>query len=223
MKPVLAGLLAVFLSLSGVHSQARKLDKDDPLRGYYKMLSGLWGTLYARGGTTLYCGRKFGHSKGGSINAEHIFPMSWATRALKCGRRRQCRSNNARFRTIENDMHNVWPALKNINQARQNYRPAIIQGENHSFGSCDFEVDEKRRIVEPRPVVRGEIARSMFYMQDRYGLYLQPRLVKLLGKWNRQDPPDDEERRRNAVIERLQGERNRFIDQHELIDRLIRQ
>jgi hypothetical protein len=37
----------------------------------------LWGTLYAQGGETLYCGQQFGASKGKNINIEHVFPMSW--------------------------------------------------------------------------------------------------------------------------------------------------
>ena len=32
-------------------------------------------------------------------------------------------------------------------------------------------------------------------------------------RWNRDDPVDDEERRRNNVIEQVQGNRNPFIDE----------
>jgi len=218
MKSVWTISIAMFLFLSSVPGHARQLDNNDPLHEYNTMLSQFWGQLYARGGSTLYCDNKFGRRKGTLINAEHVFPMSWVTRALKCGTRSQCRRNDPRFRLIETDMHNIWPARKDVNSARSNYSPAIIRGEKYVFGGCDFEVDENQRLVEPRPVVRGRIARSLFYMVDRYDLYLQPRLVKLLRQWNRAYPPDSEERRRNEAIEKLQGRRNRFIDQYTLIN-----
>jgi len=221
LKSVAAVFVMLVVLLGGPDSLARKRSAQDPLHDYYAMLSQFWGRLYARGGVTLYCARTFGMHKGSSINAEHVFPMSWVARALHCGKRNQCRRNNPRFRSIETDMHNIWPARREVNEARRNYRYAIIRGEHYRFGRCDFEVNEAQRIVEPRPAVRGEIARSMFYMHAAYGLYLQPRLAKLLSRWNRQDPPNREERRRNDVIETLQGRRNRFIDHPELISALV--
>jgi len=226
MKTFVIILIASFgliLILPGEHSNAGPKQTQDPLKDYYHMLSQFWGSLYAGGGETLYCGKKFGHNKDSKINAEHVFPMAWVAYSLKCGRRNQCRRNNTSFRAIETDMHNIWPARKDVNSARRSYRPAIIKGEHYVFDRCDFEINASKRLMEPRPAVRGEIARSMFYMNDRYDLYLKPELVTLLKKWNRQDPPNDEERRRNEIIESLQGYRNRFIDQHTLIDSLSTQ
>ena len=221
MKTVRVLSVVMFLLLTSTHSNARQLDQNDPLRSYYAMLSQFWGHLYAQGGNTLYCNQKFGRHKGSLINAEHVFPMSWVARSRKCGRRSQCRRNDSGFRIIENDMHNIWPARKDVNSTRRNYRPALIRGERHVYSGCDFEVDESRRIVEPRPAVRGRIARSMFYLSDRYDLYIQPRLATLLRDWNREYPPDSEERRRNQAIEKLQGHRNRFIDQPGAVNTVI--
>ncbi|PIU18520.1 MAG: hypothetical protein COT18_10355, partial [Elusimicrobia bacterium CG08_land_8_20_14_0_20_59_10] len=44
--------------------------------------------------------------------------------------------------------------------------------------------------------------------------------VETLMKWNYSDPPDAAETRRNAAIERLQGNRNPFIDDYTLVDRI---
>jgi deoxyribonuclease-1 len=60
----------------------------------------------------------------------------------------------------------------------------------------------------------------MFYMHDRYGIRLHRRMGKLLKQWNRQDPPDGVERKRNDSIEKIQGNRNRFIDLPSAADRL---
>jgi len=85
-------------------------------------------------------------------------------------------------------------------------------------------VNLETRVVEPRPEIRGEVARSMFYMADRYksdGLVLFEKQARLLYKWHKADPPTDQELKRNGLIASLQGNRNRFIDNPELLDQLI--
>jgi deoxyribonuclease-1 len=77
---------------------------------------------------------------------------------------------------------------------------------------CDFEVDFEARVVEPRPAARGNIARAMLYMEERYGLEIFQRQREMLLRWHEEDPVDDEERRRNALIRDLQGEGNRWIE-----------
>jgi deoxyribonuclease-1 len=187
---------------------------------YQHALPLVWGTLYRNGGETLYCARRFGTDKGRAINVEHVFPMAWVGRHLKCGRRQQCRETNARFNLIEADLHNLWPARADVNKARSAHPFALIEGERRAFEGCDFEVDERRRTVEPRPQARGEIARSMFYMADEYALAIYPRHGKLLQAWNRDDAVSNEERRRNDLIERIQGNRNKYIDTPELAEAL---
>lgn len=187
---------------------------------YQHALPLVWGTLYKDGGQTLYCARRFGTDKGRVINVEHVFPMSWVARHLQCGQRQQCRDTNARFNLIEADLHNLWPARADVNKARSSHPFGLIEGEQRAFEGCDFEVDERRRVVEPRPEARGEIARSMFYMSAEYGLSIYPRQGKLLQAWNRDDPVSDEERWRNDLIEGIQGNRNKYIDNPALADRL---
>ena len=41
-----------------------------------------WSRLYANGGQSLYCGKRFGGGSHRGLNVEHVFPMSWATKAL---------------------------------------------------------------------------------------------------------------------------------------------
>ncbi len=188
-----------------------------PDTAYFKNMSIFWSQLYADGGNTLYCNRPFGSRKGRRINIEHVFPMGWVAKALDCGSRSQCRASSPRFNRIEADMHNLYPALARINKARGSRAFGRVPGEPRRFGSCDFEIDPQKRRVEPRPAVRGNIARAMLYMQTRYGLRLFPRQARLLRQWHRDDPPDHEELRRNRVIERIQGERNPFIDHPERV------
>ena len=74
------------------------------------------------------------------------------------------------------------------------------------------EIDEDRRLVEPRPEIRGEIARAMLYMADQYELYLRKELRQLLLEWHATDPADEFEKHRNEKIFRLQGNRNHWIE-----------
>ena len=187
---------------------------------YFDILPLFWSQLYGEGGETLYCGKRFTPRKTRDFNVEHVFPMSWVTKALGCGSRDQCRRNSERFNRIEADMHNLYPAIAKINEARSAMAYGMVLGEQRKFGNCDFEVDEQRRRAEPRRAVRGNIARAMFYMHQQYGLRIYPSQGRLLLQWHRQDPPDAEERRRNDVIDRLQGRRNRYIDEPGYADRL---
>jgi deoxyribonuclease-1 len=190
---------------------------DDPLwlRQYNRALRGLWSEVYRDGGETLYCGVRFGREKGKQINAEHVFPMSWVARELGCGTRGHCRITSPAFNRIEDDLHNIFPALAEINEARGARRYGEIPRETRAYGNCDVEIEGRQ--IEPRPQVRGDIARAMFYMRERYGLPLYPRHAKLLARWNLEDPPDAAERARNDRIQRIQGQRNPYIDHPGLV------
>lgn len=185
------------------------------IKDYEEARQLFWSVLYRDGGETLYCGYTFTRNGRRGVNIEHVFPMSWATRTLNCGRRKQCRAENSRFNRLEADLHNLFPARRNINDARGSFRFGTISGEKRQFGKCDFEVDKRQRVVEPHPSSRGEIARAMFYMRDEYGLKIFRKLGQTLKRWHLQDPPSPEEKRRNDIIEQLQGTRNDYIDHPE--------
>lgn len=213
MKRFLA--LIALLLISSVQAAGQTAYYD-----YFEVLPLFWGQVYTEGGETLYCRQSFGRRAGRNINIEHVYPMSWAMRSAGCRSRDACRRSNRRFNQIESDMHNLYPALKEINKTRGSAPFGMIKGEARRFGQCDFELDPKKRIVEPVPVSRGNIARAMFYMQDSYGLRIFKRQAEMLQRWHLEDPPDAEEQRRNEIIEKLQGTRNRFIDDPKAAEKL---
>ena len=55
--------------------------------------------------------------------------------------------------------------------------------------------------------------------QNCEGHYCAKCLFALRG-WNLADPPDDLERGRNAAIEKLQNNRNPFVDRPDFVDRI---
>ena len=180
-------------------------------RGYLDTIPVFWRTLYPDGGEGLYCGHPF-PARDRSYNIEHVYPMGWVARALRCGDRDACRRNSPRFNEIESDMHNMYPARRDLNKARGAYPFREIPGERHVERGCDLEIDHAARVVEPRPASRGNIARAMLYMADRYDLEIYERQRRLLLDWHRADPVDGEERRRNRLIEGVQGNTNPWIE-----------
>jgi deoxyribonuclease-1 len=179
-------------------------------RVYLDTIPDFWRILYPDGGHGLYCGARF-TARDRGYNIEHVFPMSWVGKALRCGDREACRRRSPRFNEIESDMHNMYPARKDLNRERGAYPFREIRGERRVERGCDLEIDHRTRAVEPRPAARGDIARAMLYMADRYELTIFERQRHTLLEWHRSDPPDDQERRRNALIAEHQGNANPWI------------
>jgi len=163
--------------------------------------------------------------RGQRIEWEHIVP-AWAFgHALQCWQhascnsnsgksykgRRCCRDSNAAFRAMESDMHNLVPAIGELNGDRSNFRYGMIAGEARHYGTADFEVDFRHSLAEPAPIIRGDIARTYFYMEKTYGLRLSDKQRRLFEIWDREDPVDGWERQRNERIAAIQGNRNPFI------------
>ena len=180
-------------------------------QNYLEQIAIFWQTLYPSGGTDLYCGKRFGKYDRG-YNIEHVMPMAWVKKELKCGTRKQCRERSSRFNQIEMDMHNLYPSDKGANHERLAYAFADIPGEKWWRDDCDLEIDKHKRLAEPREAVRGDIARAVLYMEERWGIPIYQRQRSLLLRWHQEDPPDSHERWRNDQIEAYQGNRNPWID-----------
>lgn len=154
-------------------------------------------------------------TRGARVEFEHIvsaWEFGHQRQCWKNGGRKQCERSDKLFKAMEADLHNLVPSVGELNAARSNFQYAILAGEAHNYGRCDFEVDTKRRKAEPMPSVRGNIARTYFYMASRYHLRLSPQQQKLFIAWHQQDPVDDWELKRNQRIERVQGNGNCYID-----------
>ena len=181
-----------------------------------------WENLYPNGGYSFYCGLKFSNrseaENGEKLSIEHIVPANEMTKLFNCGTRKQCRKDNVSFNRMEADLHNMYPASSRVNSSRQDVELGIIEGENHRFEWCDYE--RISGLAEPRKITRGNIARSYFYMIKEYNLVISDEYKERLKKWNRIDLPTCNEIKRNNIIEKIQGTRNRFIDLPELAESL---
>ncbi|MNC13915.1 Extracellular deoxyribonuclease precursor [compost metagenome] len=149
------------------------------------------------------------------IEWEHVVPAWEFGHQLQCwqeGGRKNCGKSDE-FNKMEGDMHNLFPAIGEVNGDRANYRFSDWNGKPNQYGKCQMLVDFKdRRVQPPKGPVRGQIARAYLYMGQQYGLRLAAQQRKLFEAWDRQYPADRWECERNSRIGKLQGNTNPFIE-----------
>jgi len=159
------------------------------------------------------------------LEAEHVFPAyhmgqnraCWTqplctdSKGEKFKGRRCCEKSDKVFKVAHNDLHNLYPAVGEVNGDRSNYKFGMISGEKRDYGKCDFEVDKDAKRAEPPKDVKGNIARTYFYMSATYNFPIAKQQRQLFEAWNKSDPVDDWERERNKRIEKIQGNKNPYI------------
>lgn len=156
------------------------------------------------------------------IEWEHVVPAWTFGHQLQCwqqGGRANCRDNNAEFRQMEADLHNLVPAIGELNGDRSNLPYGIVNGESRAYGQkVNMEIDFKTRTAEPPDSVYGDVARINFYMQMRYKLTLSKQQVQLFTAWNNLDPVDAWEKQRNELILKAQGNFNPYVTNYRQLD-----
>ena len=148
------------------------------------------------------------------IEYEHIVPASSMGRTRLCwqdGGRKNCQRTDPIFNLMEADMFNLSPTVGEVNTDRSNYRFGVLPGASRIHGDCDFKVDFQYRVAEPRNDVKGLIARTYFYMHDRYDLPMSEQQQRLYMSWDRQFPTSSWERERHNRIAVRMGYINPFV------------
>ena len=163
------------------------------------------------------------------VEWEHVVPASWFGRERSCWTQghdlcvksdgtpfkgRKCctrRGVDPAFMAAYTDPHNLFPAGGEVNGDRSAHPFGTVEGESREYGTCDIEVGGRPKVAEPAAGVRGEIARAMLYMTDRYGVDAGMGREELLN-WHRADPPAGWELRRAEQIEVATGSRNVYVD-----------
>lgn len=145
---------------------------------------------------------------------EHVVPAWTFGHQLQCwidGRRKNCSKNSAQFKTMESDLHNLVPAVGEVNGDRSNFRFSDWNGKPYQYGNCPMIVDFKKRSVQPSAQSRGAIARTYLYMSERYGMALSKSQTKLMQGWNNRHSVTPWECERDRRIEKVQGWNNHFV------------
>lgn len=120
---------------------------------------------------------------------------------------------------MQADMHNLFPAVGELNADRKNFRFDFEAGDSGQYGQCQFNVNFKAKRVKVREEIRGVIARDYLYFAQRYGMKLSKQELKKYNAWNKQYAPKPWEKERNEKIAKVQGNKNQFIEIFLLYDR----
>lgn len=145
------------------------------------------------------------------MNAEHVWPQGFFNEA----------------KPMKSDLHHIFPTFITVNNMRGSQPFGEVASPVYGTNSGSALGDDG---FEPYDGVKGDVARAMLYFVVRYhdreiddgadyADFWRDRVQMFLA-WNRQDPPDAGERRRNGLIAAYQGNRNPFVDDHALADRI---
>jgi hypothetical protein len=145
------------------------------------------------------------------MNVEHVFPQSFFKSLIP----------------MRSDLHHLMATLEHPNNVRSNLPFGVVKE------APDYHNDAGAKrgggVFEPPDFTKGRVARAMLYFYARYrreeffnehaAQFWNSQIAVLLD-WNRRFPPSVEERRRNDQVERFQGNRNPFVDDPSLADKI---
>ena len=147
---------------------------------------------------------------------EHIVPAWTFGHQRQCwqsGGREHCVSDDPVFKAMEADLFNLYPAVGEVNGDRSNFNYGMATQVAPQYGQCKTKVDFEQRAAEPRDEVKGLVARTTFYMFDRYNLNMSRQQQQLLMAWDKQFPVTSWEQERNKRITAIMGHPNPFVTQ----------
>ncbi|WP_150142673.1 endonuclease [Candidatus Enterovibrio escicola] len=148
------------------------------------------------------------------IEWEHVMPAWNFGHQMQCwqeGGRKNCKKNKM-FKKMEADLHNLVPAIGEVNGNRSNYKfTQWNDTRGISYGQCDMRIDFKSKQVMPPTESRGKIARAYLYMSETYKIKLSPQERKTMTAWNKLYDVTNWECEKNYKIIKIQGSSNPFV------------
>lgn len=181
----------------------------------------------------VYCSTPYGETHlGGSvgpgkeppatiINVEHTVAQSWF-------------KGQSYFNVGKADLHHLYPSDSAANSMRGNFQfgevaeiknsPRCFDEDHHDIPTeAKLGTDSNGKLVfQPPSKHKGNIARAIFYFSVRYDFPIPAAMEATLRRWNQLDPVDQSEMDRNNAIEKIQGNRNPFIDHPEYVDQITK-
>ena len=158
-----------------------------------------------------------------SWNREHLWPQSHGD------------FGTTTEKIAGTDLHALRPVDNTINSARSDRDFDDADNQHSECEDCNYSWDA----WEPPSEVKGDLARSLFYMDLRYdGFGNEPNLTLVdsytspsgtngslgvkctLYSWHINDPVTTNERARNDRVESYQGNRNPFVDRPGFVQKI---
>lgn len=159
-----------------------------------------------------------GYSTPNAYNREHSFPKSWF-------------GDNQKY-PMYTDLFHLYPADKTLNSTRNNFPYGDIAEGYNQLGE-NVREGYKGKVFEPCDSLKGDLARTYFYMvttyEDRIAKWrgyeggravldgknypgLSEWQLKMMLEWAKQDPVSPKEKARNEAVWGIQHNRNPYID-----------
>lgn len=148
----------------------------------------------------VYTGRRVsvadGKPEGDDMNTEHTWPQSQGASDYPA----RC------------DLHHLFPTDAYANNRRGSFPLGVVEGGGDwSEGGSKVGADSSGEdVFEPRDAHKGDAARAMLYVQDRYGADLWGR-EDLMRQWAAEDPPSAEDIARSLKIADYQAQANPWV------------
>lgn len=162
----------------------------------------------------------------GATNREHVWPKDGGDAfPAESGPG----SDAHHLRPTETQL-NSTRGSKNFDEVAQTSANVVKENGSSGYGNSAYGADalcySSGSFFYPAKGYRGATARILFYMQTRWGDHNLEFVdgagssktigkISTLLKWHLEEPPTEEEIRRNEVVFGLQGNRNPFIDHPE--------
>lgn len=148
------------------------------------------------------------------MNTEHTWPQSKGATGI-----------------AQSDLHHLRASDIKTNERRGShpYGEVLKPEWTTSYGPDQAKLGTDAlgtTVFEPADQFKGDIARGLLYFYTRYAASQPAKFttenfaheLPTLLKWNLQDPVDASERLRNDAVQKVQGNRNPFIDHPEWAD-----
>lgn len=169
----------------------------------------------------VYCNIKFRGSispsdmpSANKINIEHTWPRS----------RFSSSKGSTKYKQELADLHHLYPTESRSNSVRGNHEFTQFKtggaavGKNCISSKVGRSPQTGARSFEPPFEHKGDVARALFYMAVRYNERISSHEEFVLRQWHIMDPVDQKEIDRNDRVEQLQGNRNPFVDDQDLVN-----
>ena len=172
------------------------------------------------------------------LHREHCVPKSWWGSGSTTSEIEQYMAGT--------DLHHLYPADGSINSSKSNYPLGIVDTDDSSaYDNGVSKVGDPAsgygggaaNVFEPSDTYKGDFARTYFYFVCCYQDYtwdsdymymfqdysdnpltLQDWALEMLLQWHEEDPVSTKEKSRNETVYDIQGNRNPFIDDPDLVD-----
>ncbi len=144
------------------------------------------------------------------------FPVCVSASGSVTKKRDCCTRVKHEFRAMIFDLHNLAPAIGQVNQYRSNGRYGVVISGGEQWPGCEAKdlggtSSGAANLFEPPDCMKGNVARVWLYMSAIHGVVMTETERSMFKEWDHADPVSPWEKLRDERIERAQGNSNPYV------------